>query len=675
MSSILAAIRRLLPTADGLKPSSGRLRRSRDGAVTSPPPESVESTTSTNVSSSELTTQPSCKAPSTHNAHFLFAGTSNWGHWRPMLGLSLNLLAIYDGSQPDVPQLYITFFLPLTPQSPDSIANELRLSGATEDVRRRLKVVLLPRETDDGTPGNYTPVPNGEDVKAKPKDIVLEEVARRHAAWHIQVERLSEALPDALTSLQSPSSSSGGFAIPPTLFVIDLLLGKLTDVITRTALDPSNSFKTLPILAFSPTPAAWGLRRLQPGGGKRYLEMRADPQNDDKSNDELLEFAYKYTDGSIIYVPGNQPAFDYELQPQQAAVPFEARLTKIVQEASRALYREEVVGMISSISPELEPGIDDELGKAIGGMCLSVGPQIPQHQWDLIAQHERKAVSDEQLSQNDQDVLAFLDEAERRFGEQSVLYISFGSEYSPSLRPDLLELLVDTLLSTTPPLPFLFATATTGKLLSSEIHERVLRTRINERGAFGMFTKFAPQMTVLEHPATGWFLTHGGSNSVSEAIINAVPMVLWPCMTDQPIAASQREFFMSFYMHHNAADCVDCLRNCLNLGTIARLPFINVAPVSLNHRIGIELIQVRTGPSVGKPTYRGVQHLGGSPDAIRDELLRVFARMRSNSSAEGGDDDSGDKIRERMEAMRDLFVQSWYEGKARRAMNTFRQWM
>jgi len=78
---------------------------------------------------------------------------------------------------------------------------------------------------------------------------------------------------------------------------------------------------------------------------------------------------------------------------------------------------------------------------------------------------------------------------------------SFGSEYSPSKRPDLLEILVETLLTTNdPPLPFLFATATTGGLLSPELHERVKKSGV------GMFVMFAPQQLVLQHPVTGWFL-------------------------------------------------------------------------------------------------------------------------------------------------------------------------
>jgi len=232
---------------------------------------------------------------------------------------------------------------------------------------------------------------------------------------------------------------------------------------------------------------------------------------------------------------------------------------------------------------------------------------------------------------------------------------SFGSEYSPSKRPDLLETLVETLLTTNnPPLPFLFATATTGELLSPELHERVKKSGV------GMFVMFAPQQMVLQHPVTGWFLTHGGSNSVSEAILNKVPMILWACMTDQPVSASQ---------------------------------------VSLSHRIGIELIQVRTGPSVGKPTYRGVQHAGGAREAVEEELRGVFTRMRNSGSRpsamattapsghdssdehyaiekqqQQNDDESGAAIRLRMEAMQKKFFNSWRSGEARKGMLAFAQW-
>lgn len=55
------------------------------------------------------------------------------------------------------------------------------------------------------------------------------------------------------------------------------------------------------------------------------------------------------------------------------AVPFEPKMTQIVQEATRSLWHPDVVGLITPTSPELEPGIDEELAHVINGACLQVG--------------------------------------------------------------------------------------------------------------------------------------------------------------------------------------------------------------------------------------------------------------------------------------------------------------
>ncbi|THU79706.1 hypothetical protein K435DRAFT_875155 [Dendrothele bispora CBS 962.96] len=36
------------------------------------------------------------------------------------------------------------------------------------------------------------------------------------------------------------------------------------------------------------------------------------------------------------------------------------------------------------------------------------------------------------------------------------------------------------------------------------------------------------------HPATGWFISHGGWNSTQEAFVYRVPQILWPFAADQP---------------------------------------------------------------------------------------------------------------------------------------------
>jgi len=214
-------------------------------------------------------------------------------------------------------------------------------------------------------------------------------------------------------------------------------------------------------------------------------------------------------------------------------------------------------------------------------------------------------------------------------------------------------------------------------------------------------------------------------------------------MTDQPVSA-----YVPFTVRPYCIRINDAWRLLLTLGKTGRSftqisKFVSICfssslgngfeligrsicysnAVSLSHRIGIELIQVRTGPSVGKPTYRGVMHAGGAREAVEEELRAVFTRMRNSGSRpsaiaittprnpitptsththttldgpsitscdcghdspneryaiekqqQQNDDESGAAIRLRMEAMKKRFFDSWKSGEAREGMLAFAQW-
>mmetsp|Transcript_30651 Transcript_30651/g.88879 ORF Transcript_30651/g.88879 Transcript_30651/m.88879 type:complete len:511 (-) Transcript_30651:142-1674(-) len=54
-------------------------------------------------------------------------------------------------------------------------------------------------------------------------------------------------------------------------------------------------------------------------------------------------------------------------------------------------------------------------------------------------------------------------------------------------------------------------------------------------------TPWAPQKAVLAHPAVTAFLTHGGMNSVREAIASGTPMLIMPVTLDTPTVATLHE--------------------------------------------------------------------------------------------------------------------------------------
>lgn len=100
--------------------------------------------------------------------------------------------------------------------------------------------------------------------------------------------------------------------------------------------------------------------------------------------------------------------------------------------------------------------------------------------------------------------------------------------------------LIKSLLGASPPVPFIFGLAGCPSNLAAELHELL------DGNDLALLSPFTPQMTILRHPATGWFLTHGGSNSMSEAMLTGMPLVAWPISADQPVLSTLCALLLSF---------------------------------------------------------------------------------------------------------------------------------
>ncbi|XP_019168042.1 PREDICTED: UDP-glucose iridoid glucosyltransferase-like [Ipomoea nil] len=140
--------------------------------------------------------------------------------------------------------------------------------------------------------------------------------------------------------------------------------------------------------------------------------------------------------------------------------------------------------------------------------------------------HKRASDSSTSLLEEDKTCLEWLD----RQTPASVLYVSIGSFVKMSEK-DLVETAWGLANSDQ---PFLWVvrpgSVDGGSDQLPEDFERVVGDR-------GRIVKWAPQRSVLSHPAVGGFMSHCGWNSTLESIFEGVPMICSPVLSDQPVNA------------------------------------------------------------------------------------------------------------------------------------------
>ncbi|PPQ89305.1 hypothetical protein CVT25_000372 [Psilocybe cyanescens] len=276
---------------------------------------------------------------------------------------------------------------------------------------------------------------------------------------------------------------------------------------------------------------------------------------------------YGTTDGKVVKVPGLPDMYDYEFFPQE--VPFEIDVSVIVKMCDAAF-------VTSGYAAE-EIAIDafrswlSERNQS----CYVIGPLVPPEYVHARSGATGSAESEE-----------FLNKIIEKHGEKSVVLLSFGTVFWPKYQGYIDEV-IEGLIEKN--FPFIICYASPFANISDE-----LILKINNSG-IGLVSKWVPQQYILNHPATGWFITHCGHNSVMEGLGSGVPMICWPFEADQPAAA---------------------------------------AHLSVNLKVAFELIEVRTGERGLKPLLRSGRMAQGTREAVGSEIREVIDACRGAKGKE-----------------------------------------
>ncbi|KAF9259975.1 UDP-Glycosyltransferase/glycogen phosphorylase [Marasmius fiardii PR-910] len=374
----------------------------------------------------------------------------------------------------------------------------------------------------------------------------------------------------------------------PSLAIIDPFAGFAFDVIRSLA-----STKEIPIFSFMSGPVGTFIRGFGPEklGGPGDVDAQIQKEVSETGGNPL-EIGFKIftsVTGKVISIPGYPPIFDYELFVQDIDFTHAMGVLPIIRKGIRnsegALFMTASCVEGEAITA-LKKHYMSELGKEL--VPVGIAPRV---------------IPEPPLVKDDEGVVPFLNGILKEHGERSLIYISFGTLWWPK-DPAKIYVLIDELIQTHT--PFLFSQASPFANMPSEVTSKIADS------GFGKVVKWAPQDTVLQHPATGWFITHGGWNSVQEGFRYKVPLIFWPMAGDQPMNASL---------------------------------------ITQRYKAGFELISVRSGKNTKRP-YRCDVEPSFTVEAVQEEVRELLTRIRG---------EEGDLVRKHAEKLSEEISNIWKE--------------
>ncbi|KAK7437849.1 hypothetical protein VKT23_018286 [Stygiomarasmius scandens] len=430
-----------------------------------------------------------------------------------------------------------------------------------------------------------------EDVRARFNVIDISGVPQNPLVPLLSFEPTFQAIWNG-EPIKCRSSGKEYTLLKPTVAVMDPFAGYAIEAIRETA---GSSF---PIVTWGTSTAGSALRVFKEPG--KEVDMKLIRY---ATEQELMPIMPRFVDeitGRVVSVPGVPPMYDYEYYPQEIPL-----VGNIFVEIARK-YIPTTDGMFIASSSAYD-------GKSVEGMKEWFGARGK----DIYPVGPLSLPGPPSSQEKGKAVVEFLDEMQAKCGEKSM---SFGTVFWPK-NPEKVWAVVEEILASGTPLVWAHPSP------FCKVPEDKLKMFHDSEISFE--AQWVPQETILSHPATGWFISHGGWNSIQEAMVYQVPQIYWPQAADQPP---------------------------------------NAATVTFEHKAGFELIQVRTGErGTGRPYRFKDADLKDVPtftvEAVREEIRDVLNKLKS---------DEGLVVRKNFEKMSKEFLSGWDEGgEARDSVERF----
>ncbi|KAF8965569.1 UDP-Glycosyltransferase/glycogen phosphorylase [Flammula alnicola] len=338
------------------------------------------------------------------------------------------------------------------------------------------------------------------------------------------------------------------------------------------------------------------------GLGDFGAKIDAEAARTGKNPEEIGEKAH----GSVVQVAGLPAMYDYEFFPQKLG--FDVPIASVIR-GGYSFLQESDGTILTTCEAYENTGALKAMKSWLSDWnksSFSIGPLLPLGYG-----------VDDQSSRGDTGVETFMDEMLVRYGKKSVLFFSFGTVFWPHVEEyidEVMEVLMEKQF------PFVFCHASPFARISEKLIKKV------KSSGLGLLTKWAPQQYILNHPATGGFLTHGGNGSITEALGSGIPLICWPFDADQPGIA---------------------------------------AHLTVNLNVAFELIEIRTSEGGMKPMLRHGRAPKGTREAVGDEMRQVIDDCRGPK---------GETMRQNAEQLKKEFARSWEEGgEGKRELQAFLQ--